>query len=487
MEVQPEKFKESARRELQNIHSFHYLKNVLPEKNQKREASLETFPDPNAAQAYGGAIRSEALARLPELLVEFEKNASAHGSKILWARDGKEANEIILRLAKERGVSDVTKGKSMMTEEIHLNAFLSQNGVALWETDLGAFITQLLDLPPFHIVGPAVNVPVAQIRDLFLQKVDLKEPTLDPIELGAAARKFLRNQFHRTRFGITGVNIAVAETGTIINLENEGNIRLNKSSPQTQVSVMGLEKVVPTLRDALHLMRLLSRNCTAQKLSAYVTLDNGPKKKDEIDGPEELFILIVDNGRSKIYKDFQAREALRCIRCGACLNNCPIYRQIGGYPYGGTYSGPMAQVLTPALLGLDRTQDLYRASTLCGKCKSVCPAGIDHPGLFLYYRSKDVEGNPLLKGKKRPWREGFFVKGWIWTVNRSQRWVWGSRLLRFLMRVGAKQGMIRKGIGPLSRWCRSRDLPVVAQKTFRERWKEIAGKPTGWQADKLDR
>jgi L-lactate dehydrogenase complex protein LldF len=202
-------------------------------------------------------------------------------------------------------------------------------------------------------------------------------------------------------------------------------------------------------------------------------MDSGPKKKDEIDGPEELFIVIVDNGRTKIYQDLKARDALRCIRCAACLNICPVYRQIGGYSYGWAYSGPMGQVLNPVLLGLDRTQDLYRASTLCGSCKSVCPVGIDHPSIFLYYRAKDVLGDPYFKGKRRPWMEERFFKGWSWAVNRSWRWNLGIRMVRPYINKKANGGVIRKLTRFFDGWFRSRDLPPLAEKTFHERWNEI--------------
>jgi len=368
MEIKTDKFTELAKRELKDERNRPFLKLKIPDLRMKREIGLSSLPDIPAAMAYGAAIRAEAIARLPELLEEFERNALANGAKVFWARDGKEANEFIKNLAVEKGARYVTKGKSMVTEETALNELLSESGIEAWETDLGEFIAQQLHRPPFHIVGPAVNVPVEEIRDIFMKKANMKEPTLDPVQLGLAARLFLRDKFHHVEMGITGVNVAVAETGTIINVENEGNIRFTKSSPRTQVSVMSLEKVVPTMKDALHLIRLLCRNCTGQKLSAYVSMDSGPKKKDEIDGPEELFIVIVDNGRSKIYQDIKARDALRCIRCAACLNICPVYRQVGGYAYGWAYSGPMGQVVNPLLLGLDRTQELYRATTLCGAC-----------------------------------------------------------------------------------------------------------------------
>jgi L-lactate dehydrogenase complex protein LldF len=314
------------------------------------------------------------------------------------------------------------------------------------------------------------------VRDLFLAKGFMKEPTLDPVELGRAARLFLREKFHRAEFGVTGVNMAVAETGTIINLENEGNIRFAKSSPRTQVSVMTLEKVIPTMKDALHLIRLLSRNCTGQRITAYVSMDSGPRKEGEIDGPEELIIVIVDNGRSRMYQDPQAREALRCIRCAACLNICPVYRQIGGYAYGWVYSGPMGQVLMPPLLGLDKTQDLYRASTLCGACKSVCPAGIDHPSLFLYYRSLDVSADApagrRFNGKKRSWKEALFFKAWGMAVRRFRMWSSGISLARPLMNWHSQRGVISGVKGVFGGWFRKRDLPAMADETFCERWEK---------------
>jgi L-lactate dehydrogenase complex protein LldF len=393
--------------------------------------------------------------------------------KVVWARDDKEANEFIKNLAKEKGIQYVTKGKSMVTEETALNELLEKHGIEVWETDLGEFIAQQLHRPPFHIVGPAINVPVEEVRELFIEKIGLKEPTRDPIQLGYAARLFLRDKFHHVQMGVTGVNMAVAETGTIINVENEGNIRFTKSSPPVQVSVMSLEKVIPTMKDALHMVRLLCRNCTGQRLSVYVSMDSGPKKKDEIDGPEELYVLIVDNGRSKIYQDAKALEALRCIRCGCCLVACPVWRQVGGYAYGWVYSGPMGQVLNPVLLGLDRTQELYRASTLCGACKSFCPVGIDHPSLFLYYRAKDVLGDPNFKSKDRPWAERQFFR--MFGRAASTPWLWnlGVRMARPIMNKDAQNGVVSKAKGPFQGWFRSRDIPAMAGDTFHDRWKKM--------------
>jgi len=472
MKIKTDKFVESAKKELGNSHTRNLLKMMSFAIASLRQGSMATFPDPSAALDLGRAIRSEAIERLPELLEEFEKNAVASGATVLWARDAKEANEIILKIATERDIKYVTKGKSMVTEEIGLNDALAESGIEVFESDLGEFIAQQLQRPPFHIVGPAINVPVEEICDIFMEKADMKEPTHDPVELGAAARRFLRDKFHHLELGITGVNIAVAETGTIVNVENEGNIRLTKSSPRTQVSVMTLEKVVPTMRDAVHILRMLCRNCTGQRISAYVSMDTGPRQSGEIDGPEELFIVIVDNGRSDFYDDPQAREALRCIRCGACMYGCPVYGKIGGYPYGWAYSGPMGQVLNPLLLGLDKTQDLYRACSMCGECKLICPSGIDHPSMFLSYRARDVEQDRKYGGKPRPLKESASMGIFTWATRRAGRWNLGAKTVRPFFNRYAKDGIVSKAASALDGWFKSRDLPAMPEKTFHERASE---------------
>lgn len=448
-----------------------FLSRLAPHFTRSCLEAMKTFPEPKTAIEYGRAIRADVIFRLPELLQEFEKKATASGAQVIWAKDASEANEFILSLARKNGVTYVTKGKSMVTEEMGLNDYLRSNGIEPLETDLGEFIIQQLDRPPFHIVGPAINLPVEEIRDLFLVKGILAEPTTDRVKLGAAARVFLRDKFCHLRMGITGVNMAVADTGAIINVENEGNIRLCKASPRIQVSIMTLEKVVPTMVDALHMARLLCRHCTGQKLSSYVSIDCGPRKAGEVDGPDELYIIILDNGRSEIYQDIKGREALRCIRCGACLNACPVYGKIGGYPYGWAYSGPMGQVLNPLLLGLDKTYDLYHATTLCGACKEVCPAGIDHPGLFLQSRARHVHQ----KGLKKviPDRQTVFFSLFGWGIASGSRWRLGVKLLRPFVNRYAGNGVIRKMLKPLDGWFKSRNLPALAGRTFHERWKRM--------------
>lgn len=479
MKIKSEQFKEVAREELKTRHTRAHLDVIGLFIKEMRQASMATFPDPSAALDLGRAIRAESVERLPELLEEFERNATANGAVVHWARDANEANQLILDIARERNVRLITKGKSMVTEETGLNEVLVKNGLEVFETDLGEFIIQLLERPPFHIQGPALNIPVQEICDLFLEKGVMKEPTLEPVELGHAARIFLRDKFHHVEMGITGVNFAVAETGTIINVENEGNIRLTKSSPPIQVSVMTLEKVVPTMRDAMHMLRLLCRNCTGQKIASYASMDSGPNKGAEADGPRELHIVIVDNGRSTFYRDPEAREILRCVRCGACMLECPVYGKIGGYPYGWAYSGPMGQVLNPLIIGQKRTQDLYRACTFCGVCKTVCPAGIDHPKMFLRYRAHDVEGDPRYNATRRPWPEAGFMGMFTWATKRRWRWDMGIKAVRPFINRHVEEGFIRGIKGPLEGWFKSRDFPAMPRKTFRDRMRGHGTKDHG--------
>jgi len=471
MEARTERFKETASRELRNELSQIFLSLLPPGFTILRQIGMSSFPDPDSAVEQARAIRAEVVERLPELLEEFERNAAASGARVLWVRDAAEANEIILDIARQRGVTYVTKGKSMITEEIGLNDHLIRNGVDAFETDLGEVITQLLSLPPFHIVGPAINVPPEEISKTFLEKGIIKETTTNPIELGKAVRVYLREKFRHLDMGIVGVNMAVAATGTVINVENEGNIRMTKSSPRTLVAVMSPEKVIPTMADAVHMIRILCRNCTGQKISSYVSMDTGPKKTAEIDGPEELFIVVVDNGRSEIYRDPLTRQVLRCIRCGGCLNTCPVYAKIGGYPYGFTYSGPMGQVMNPLLLGLNKTADLYRACTLCGACRQICPAGVDHPSLMLAYRERQVASRVRDDKRMSAFIERIGAGLVSLGMSSAAAWNLAARSMKPVMKRLENNGYIRNIPFGLKGWFACRDLPGMPEKTFHEWWK----------------
>lgn len=468
MRINTENFIKTAEKELGNPTSRTFLSFFLPVLSAVREVGLQTFQDPLNAIEKGRVIRRESVTRLAELLEEFEKNAVENGAKVFWAKDADAANNYVVNLINENNVPYVTKGKSMITEEIGLNNAIQANGTDVYETDLGEFIIQLLERPPFHIIGPAINIPPEEIRDIFTEKAGLKESTTDPVELGYAARVFLREKFHKMKLGITGVNMAIAETGSILNVENEGNIRMNKSSPDIQVSIMSLEKVVPTLDDALHMTRILCRNGTGQKLTGYVTIDSGPKKENETDGPSELHIIILDNGRSDIYENLKTRDVLQCIRCGACINSCPVFRQIGGYPYGWAYTGPIGKLLNPLFLGLDKTKDLFGACTLCKACKEVCPAGIDHPEMMLYFRQMDAEKDPFLNGTGAGLKEKMIAKAAALAAKHTSLWDLAAGVAG--KRINAITGKGKEGT-PLDGWLKHRDFPEMPQESFKKRFK----------------
>ncbi|MFP4477197.1 MAG: lactate utilization protein B [Desulfatibacillaceae bacterium] len=478
MKPETEKYLDTAREQMKDAHARGLLEIFPVFLAALRDAAYQSFPEPGAAHDYGGIIRAEAVARMPELLEQFEENARAAGSKVFWARDAAEANRYVVDLAKKAGAEYVCKGKSMVTEEIGLNEALEEQGIHAYETDLGEFITQIMHRPPFHIVGPAINIPPARIRDEFLKHGVLEEPTEDPVKLGHAARLYLRDRFHHMVLGVTGVNMAVARTGTVINVENEGNIRFSKSSPRVQVSIMTLEKVVPTMEDAMFLLRTLCRSATGQHLGAYVSMDTGPKKDSELDGPEELHVIILDNGRTRIYADPEYREALQCVRCGACLNFCPIYRKIGGYPYGWAYSGPMGQVLSPLLLGLDKTRDLYQACTMCRTCKVVCPGGISHPALLRKHRTKNREKDATFSGAGLGAAGEARFRTFALAAAHPGAWRSMVRLGRAALNRGEHDGVVSSVLGKSGGWFEKRDLPALARPTFNQWYRMKKGKNT---------
>jgi L-lactate dehydrogenase complex protein LldF len=487
MEIKTQQYRQVAVREMADEYTRQFLKLLPARLAERRKTAFADFADPQAAMKAGAAIRARAMENLPSLLETFEKNATEAGAHIHWAQDAAEANACIVKIAKENNISYVAKGKSMITEELGLNQALLQNGIQAWETDLGEFITQLMDRPPFHIVGPAINIPVDQISDVFVKNGVISSPETDPVRLGMAARKFLRQKFRDLKMGIVGVNMAVAESGTIINVENEGNIRLSKSCPEIQVAVMSLEKVVETFADAFQLLRLLCRSSTGQALGAYVSMDTGPKKKDEIDGPEALHIVILDNGRTRIYQNPETRQVLQCIRCGSCLNACPIYGKIGGYPYGWAYSGPMGQILTPLLLGFEKTQDLFKSCTLCGRCRHFCPVGIDHPKVICYLRSRNVMGNPVFNGKGEKFNERLAYGFYLHAASHKILWELSGRILRRILNRRAVNGQIKAGPKLFSGWFAHRNLPASyggGFQKYRRHSRDAKGIMPGLKKDK---
>jgi L-lactate dehydrogenase complex protein LldF len=362
----------------------------------KRQASLDAFPGREEHFARARAARLRALSRLPELLEQLEENASAAGVRVHWAADAAEARAIVAGIAKDEGVRIAVKGKSMITEEIGLNPALQAQGVEVWETDLGEFIVQLAGEPPSHIIAPAVHKSRADVAELFAEKLNLHGQSIP--ELTLLARRALREKFLAADMGITGANMAVAETGSVILVENEGNIRMSTTCPRVHVAVMSLEKVAATMEDAADVLRVLPRSATGQKMSSYVSVLTGPRREGESDGAQRMHLVILDNGRSRVMADPVLREALACVRCGACLNVCPVYQTIGGHAYGWVYSGPIGSLLSSMLLPPEHTRDLPYGCTLCGACKRTCPLSIDHPKLMLALRQAASCGGVLGAG-----------------------------------------------------------------------------------------
>jgi len=424
---------------------------------ERRRAALATVPDWEGARDRARAIKDETLEHLDRYLEEFAANAERAGACVHWARDAAAACDIIGGIAERRGARTVVKSKSMASEEIHLNAALARRGIEAVETDLGEYIVQLAGETPSHIVVPAIHKTKAQIAALFADKLGIA-PSDDVATLAAAARDALRRRFAEADLGISGVNFAVAETGTILILENEGNARMTTSLPHTHVALMGIEKVIPRFADLDVFLQLLPRSGTGQVLTAYQSLITGTKRRAEDEGPEELHIVLLDNGRSRMLASRVTRQALACIRCGACLNACPVYRQIGGHAYGSVYPGPIGAVLSPQLFGLARSAALPYASSLCGACRDVCPVKIDIPALLLHLRAQVVaEGVAVGKGHLRE-RLAF----WIYTavMVRPRLFAWLMRAVRSL-----------RIMPPLGAWTKWRDLRPLAPRSFREQWR----------------
>jgi L-lactate dehydrogenase complex protein LldF len=475
--ISSETFDQNALAALSDVQLRGALQNLATTFGERRKAAISSVHDWEALRERAREIKDETLLNLDKYLDQFANTAERAGAKIHWARSGTEACEIILGLINERNATNVVKSKSMATEEIHLNDALEAAGVFPVETDLGEWIIQLANETPSHIVVPAIHKSKAQIADLFVKKVGI-EPTSDIDKLTSTARQFLRSRFAEAQIGISGVNFGVAETGTILILENEGNIRLTTSLPKAHIALMGIEKVIPTFADLDVFLKLLPRSGTGQKLTTYQSLITGTKSKPDDEGPDELHIILMDNGRSRMLTHPITRQTLSCIRCGACLNACPVYQQVGGHAYGSVYPGPIGAVLTPQLIGLSRTKQLPYASSLCGACREVCPVKIDIPELLLHLRSEIVGANESQTSThpKFAERAAFAMYGFAW--RRPAVYRIGLKLSRLVQRAFVRDGKIRgfwsvfsRAASPVTAWTKERDAPVIAARSFREMWK----------------
>lgn len=427
----------------------------------KRQLAMYAAGDEHgeALRRQAAAIKRKGLSQLPELLKQAETTMLENGFKVLWATDAAEANQQVMEIVTRHGIKSAVKSKSMVTEELALNETLDENGVEVIETDLGEFIVQISEDAPSHIVVPVVHRTKASIRDSFIEKVDMP-PTDDVQEMTHFARKVLREKFLAADLGISGGNFIVAETGSLCLVANEGNARMVTSLPTVHIALVGIEKVVPTLEDYATLTQVLPRSATGQTVTVYTHIINGPRREHETDGPEHVYVIFVDNGRSQIYASEYA-EALACIRCGACLNACPVYKITGGHAYGWVYPGPIGAVITPLLKGLEHAHPLPNASSLCGLCKDVCPVEIDLPRMLLDLR------RDLVAEKHRPWAWHLALKVW----SR----LWGNPAIYTLTgKLGAIGSKLlpNKLPGAIGGWTKYRTLPEISSKSFRQRWQE---------------
>jgi L-lactate dehydrogenase complex protein LldF len=474
--VTSETFDQNAKAALADSQLRGALRNATSLFGQRRLAAARGLTNWEDLRTQARDIKDDVLLHLDTYLEQFVRNAESRGAKFHWARDAAEANQIICKLATDHGAKTIVKSKSMTTEETHLNVALEAHDIQVIETDLGEYIIQLAEETPSHIIVPAIHKTKGQIAELFTQELGIP-PTDDVAKLTSTAREKLRDRFAAADIGISGVNFGIADTGTILILENEGNIRLTTSLPRVHIAVMGIEKILPRFKDLDIFLKLLPRSGTGQRLTTYQSFITGTKTDPNSDGPEELHVVMLDNGRSRMLAHPVTRQSLACIRCGACLNACPVYQQIGGHAYGSVYPGPIGAVITPQLMGLEKTQQLPYASSLCGACREVCPVKIDIPRLLLHLRSEITEKAAPETIHKAP-GERFAFK--LWKNAMTKPWLFHlsvklGRLFQGLIVHDGKIGRV-KGLAslapPLGAWTSGRDLRPIEARSFREIWKD---------------
>lgn len=437
----------------------------------KRRAAMERLPEFDALRDAARDIKDHTLSNLDHYLERFEAKVIGSGGQVHWCSTAEEARSTVIDICRTAGARSVTKGKSMIGEEIGINERLEAEGFRPVETDLGEYIIQLRKEPPSHIIAPAIHLSKDQVEDAFRKEhtqLPPGRPLSEPEELLNEARTILRTEFLNADVGITGANFLIAETGSIVLVTNEGNADLTQSLPRVHIVLASIEKVVPTLEDASTILRVLARSATGQDLSVYTTFTTGPKRPEDLDGPEAFHVVLLDNGRTNMLgSEFQ--DMLRCIRCGSCINHCPIYGAIGGHAYGWVYSGPMGSVLVPNLLGLDEAGHLANASTLCGRCESVCPMRIPLPRMLRQLRQRQFEA----KKAKPALRWG--LGGWAALACRPALYQWATRLgVAVLGRLGRRRGRFQRLL-LAGGWTAGRDLPAPQGRTFQAQWSARGG------------
>jgi L-lactate dehydrogenase complex protein LldF len=460
MKAFAETFTEQAERLTHDLRHRELIRTALGKYETVRAKTESRFQDWQTAREAAAAIKRGALAQLDRHLETFADKLAARGTKVHWASTGAQARDLILSILRDKKARSIIKSKAMTAEEIHLNEALEQEGFEVVESDLGEFIVQLRREPPYHIVFPAMHLTRGEISELFARELK-SAPTDNPEELTMIARRALRQKYITADVGITGANFAIAETGMISITENEGNARLTAALPKVMISLLGIEKILPRLEDLALFLPMLATAGTGQALTCYNSLYGGPRRPGESDGPEEFHVVLLDNHRTRLLADAEQRDALHCIRCGACLNACPIFRNVGGHTYGTTYSGPIGSVITPHLRGLQDWKHLSGASSLCGACTETCPVKIDLHHHLLQNRRNSAKEKPLFF-------ERLAYRLFAFVVNQPGLYHLSKKFARLVQPLHS----LVKGtcLDPARAWTGTRDLPPVASETFKEWW-----------------
>jgi L-lactate dehydrogenase complex protein LldF len=459
-------FRRQARRVAADLRHRSIIQTALGKYEQVRDKTKSSFQDWQSARQAAAETKWEAINHLDRYLEEFTTKLAARGAKIHWASNGSQAREIILGIIRGKNARSIVKSKAMTAEEIHLNEALEEAGFQVVESDLGEFIVQLRKEAPYHIVFPAMHLTRGEISDLFRRELG-SEPTQNPEDLTMVARRVLRQKYLTADIGLTGANFAIAETGMVSITENEGNARLTAALPKTMITLLGIEKVLPRLEDLALFLPMLATAGTGQPLTCYNSFYGGPRQPGETDGPEEYHVVLLDNHRTELLADAEQRDALHCIRCGACLNVCPIFRNVGGHTYGTTYSGPIGSVITPHLRGLQDWKHLASASSLCGACTEACPVKIDLHHHLLQNRRNAASAKPSFF-------ERTLFQLYAAIVNRPPLYSTLKRVARFAQRLYPIVRGTR--LDPLYDWTSTRDFPPIAKQTFKEFWNQRRGK-----------
>ncbi len=418
----------------------------------------DKLPDYQALRTRANELKKHTIEHLDYYLEQLESNVVAHGGQVVYCRTGEEVAGFVLELAKKRSARLIVKSKSMTTEEIHFNEHLERHQLETVETDLGEYILQLAHQRPYHIVAPALHMTRYDVADVFSKTLGVEKEVV-PENQTKIARATLREKFLHADIGVTGANFLIADSGAVVVVENEGNARLSSSAPKIHIAVAGIEKLIPRAQDLAVFLNLLGRSATGQPLTVYTSFLSGPRRPGEIDGPDEFYLVLLDNGRTKLLRDPEKRQSLYCIRCGACLNHCPVYRKIGGHNYPWIYSGPIGAIITPQFHGLTSDPWLPFASSLCGACAEVCPVKIEIPRLLLKLRSEITEADQSGRGLERL---GFRV--WAWVMTHP-------RIYKLLGWLAARFWPIVPKVGPLGKWASQRELPKPASRSFHHVWR----------------